>query len=397
MPGSTASSGTNPFADPAPPPASSLMMLNIRSHVPIVLSADEGNFRQWRSFTELAIKKFGLFDHIDGTVDAAAMIDDPEWLQVDACVVSWLYNTISKEIWNDVNRPNASAHSVWLAITGQFLDNSLQRAVYAQQEFHSLFQGDMGIAEYCGKLKRLADTLYDCGAAVSDPALVINTLRGLNNKFSQAIAVLSTMKPPPTFLYTKSYLLQEEHRIKHSHQMEAQTALLAAAPTNQAPRPVASPPRTSPAFTNNTNDRRKKRKATDGRNRQNNTGAHGAPTAGSSVPPGGPLPPWALAQNPWHGVVQAWPMATWRPSVLGSRPGVHPVSSAPPLPAPSSTPDASLYAGASGSLPAGLYTALNNMNINNTTGGGDWFLDTGATSHMASSAGPSHQDGSAPM
>jgi hypothetical protein len=80
-------------------------MLNIRSHVPVVLSADEGNFRQWRSFIELAIKKFGLLDHINGTVDAAAMFDDPEWLQIDACIVSWLYNTISKEIWNEGQSP----------------------------------------------------------------------------------------------------------------------------------------------------------------------------------------------------------------------------------------------------------------------------------------------------
>jgi hypothetical protein len=65
-------------------------------------------------------------------------------------------------------------------ITSQFLDNSLQRAVYAQQEFHSLFQGDMSISEYCGRLKCLADMLYDCGTAVSDPALIINTLCGLN-------------------------------------------------------------------------------------------------------------------------------------------------------------------------------------------------------------------------
>jgi hypothetical protein len=168
-------------------------MLNIRSHVPVVLSSDEDNFRQWRSFIEVTIKKFGLLDHIDGSVDAASMFGDAEWLQVDACIVSWLYTTISKEIWNDVNRPNAIAYAVWTAITDHFLDNSLQRAVYAQQEFHSLFQGNMGIAEYCGKLKRLADTLYDCSAAVSDPALVVNTLRGLNNKFSQTIAVLSTM------------------------------------------------------------------------------------------------------------------------------------------------------------------------------------------------------------
>jgi hypothetical protein len=178
---SATSHESNPFAgptDPAPPTAATLVLLNIRNHVPVVLSADDGNFRQWRSCVELTLKKFGLVNHIDGTVDAAAMIHDAEWLQVDACIVSWLYNTVSKEIWNDVNRPNATAYSVWLAITGQFLDNSLQRAVYAQQEFHSLYQGDMTVGEYCGRLKRLADTLYDCGAAVSDPALVINTLRG---------------------------------------------------------------------------------------------------------------------------------------------------------------------------------------------------------------------------
>jgi hypothetical protein len=141
--------------------------------------------------------------------------------------------------------PQRNAYSIWTAITGQFLDNSLQCAVYAQQEFHSLYQGNMGVGEYCGRLKRLADTLYDCGTAVSDTALVINTLRGLNNKFSQVIAVLTTMSPPPTFLYTKSYLLQEENHIRHSLQMEAQTALLAAAPNNSASRPAAPSPPTS--------------------------------------------------------------------------------------------------------------------------------------------------------
>ena len=70
----------NPFASPDPPPASSLMLLNIRNHVPVVLSADEGNFRQWLSFFELIVQKLGIANHIDGTVDAAAMFDDPEWL-----------------------------------------------------------------------------------------------------------------------------------------------------------------------------------------------------------------------------------------------------------------------------------------------------------------------------
>jgi len=46
----------------------------------------------------------------------------------------------------------SSAYDVWTNIIGLFLDNSLHRAVYLQQDFHSLYQGDMSVAEYCGVL-----------------------------------------------------------------------------------------------------------------------------------------------------------------------------------------------------------------------------------------------------
>ncbi|XP_066323507.1 uncharacterized protein [Miscanthus floridulus] len=319
------------------------------------------------------------------------MTDDAEWLQIDACIVSWLYSTVSKDIWNDVYKPGNTVYAAWFAITGQFLDNSLQRAVYAQQEFHSLFQGDMSIGEYCGRLKRLTDTLYDCGAAVSDPALVINTLRGLNNKFSHAIAVLSTMTPPPTFLYTKSYLLQEEHRIKRSLEMEAQTTLLAAQDTDSSTTvnkaaPAPRPPSPAPASTTPSGgggDRRKKRKA-DNRNRQSAPSSQPSHTAP-------PPPQWASSYNPWQGVVQAWPLNSWRPGLLAPRPGASPpfAMTALAAPPPQQYP---------GTIPPELYTALNGMSLNTPSGGGsDWFLDTGATSHMASHPGSTNQDGYPPM
>ena len=49
---------------------------------------------------------------------------------MDSYIFSWLYSTVSKEIWNYVNLPRATAYSAWTAITNQFLDNSLQHAVY---------------------------------------------------------------------------------------------------------------------------------------------------------------------------------------------------------------------------------------------------------------------------
>jgi hypothetical protein len=37
------------------------------------------------------------------------MFDDPKWLQIDSCIVSWLYSMVSKDIWNDVFKPHNTA------------------------------------------------------------------------------------------------------------------------------------------------------------------------------------------------------------------------------------------------------------------------------------------------
>jgi hypothetical protein len=72
------------------------------------------------------------------------------------------------------------------------------------------------------------------------------------------------MTPPPTFLYTRSYLVQEENLIRHSLQMEAQMALLAAGTASTSLKPTASnPPQQPPASGGSGGDRRKKRKAFD--------------------------------------------------------------------------------------------------------------------------------------
>jgi hypothetical protein len=155
---SSGSSSTNPFAAPLPDPpsASAIVKINIQQHVPVVLNMDESNFQQWRTFFDLTFKKFGLLNHVDGSLDAILMQDEVEWLQIDSCITSWLYTTVAKDIMDAINRPQQSAFSAWSSILGLFLDNSLQRAVQAQQEFHSLYQGDMSITEYTGQMKRLA-------------------------------------------------------------------------------------------------------------------------------------------------------------------------------------------------------------------------------------------------
>jgi hypothetical protein len=95
--------------------------------------------------------------------------------------------------------PKPTAYTLWMAIRGLFLDNAMQRAIYALQEFHNLFQGDMTITAYFGRLKQLVDLLRDVGHPIFEPSMVVNALRGLNSKFSHAIGVLTAKVPPSSF------------------------------------------------------------------------------------------------------------------------------------------------------------------------------------------------------
>jgi hypothetical protein len=93
-PSSTPGSATsNPFAAPDPPQiaASTIQHVNIRTHVPLTLDYGDSNYSIWRAFFNATFRKFGLLDHVDGSIDAQAMWHDVEWLQIDQCIISWIY------------------------------------------------------------------------------------------------------------------------------------------------------------------------------------------------------------------------------------------------------------------------------------------------------------------
>jgi hypothetical protein len=102
-----------------------------------------------------------------------------------------------------------------------------------------------------------------CATLASDPAMVINTLRGLNSKFSHAISVLTARKPLPAFLFTRDYLLQEESRQLHMAKMEAASAMVAA--MSSTPPACPPPPQSSvpPATHSSSKNNNKKHKAND--------------------------------------------------------------------------------------------------------------------------------------
>lgn len=144
-----------------------------------------------------------------------------------------------------VYRPRNTAHNTWSSILGLFLNNSLQHAVYAQQEFHSLYQGKTSIDEYCGRLKKLSDTLFDVGAAVTDNALVINTLRGPELQIQSGEHCVGCQEAashlPLRPLLPDARSEADQPHVAHGA-MEASTALLTAGNVNTTTGKTSNPP-----------------------------------------------------------------------------------------------------------------------------------------------------------
>jgi hypothetical protein len=118
----------------------------------------------------------------------------------DQCVLSWLYNSMSKDVRAIVHVPRATAYSIWTSIHDQFRDNELHRAVYLEAKFRSIIQGDMDITAYIGWLKQLDDALRDIGQPVHETSQVLNMLRGLGPKYRHAVPVITAKNLPHTFL-----------------------------------------------------------------------------------------------------------------------------------------------------------------------------------------------------
>nr|XP_040252316.1 translation initiation factor IF-2-like isoform X2 [Aegilops tauschii subsp. strangulata] len=401
-PASSASGDLNPFAVLEPPTAAALRHVPIHDHIPITLDLHTPSFSTWRTYFSLTFREFGIRDHVDGSVDAMAMQHDVHWLAVDATIVKWLYRTVSREILSHIIRDNDTALGAWTSICQLFLDNRLQRQVLLTTEFYSLTQDGMGLFDYCLRLKVLADELRDVGAAVSDATMLTNLIRGLGPDYANAASNLNLLTEP-TFARAVNYLRLEERRMRHASLQRTQTALAvgttrAPAAPNPVPAPAAPPAAASPP-----GNTRKKKRGNDGRPRSS-----GQPSAGPRppAPPAAPAP-WFGGVNPWTGVVHAWAMPPTRaphPGILGPRPGGHqallaaPQPGGVPPPPPSSWPPAptSSWTGASSSTydPALLAALQQAPPPSAYPGNGDWFMDTGASSHMASHP---DQDGAAPM
>jgi hypothetical protein len=156
---------------------------------------------------------------------------------MDNVVLNWINNSISADLHQVVWERGCMARHLWLAIENQFLGNREQRTLHLDAAFRTFVQGDLSVHEYCRKFKAMADDLADLGAPVEDRILVLNILRGLNQRFEHVGSIIRRYSPFLNFLKVRDDLLLEELHMDSTGPPTAPTALY----TNVA-SPAVKPP-----------------------------------------------------------------------------------------------------------------------------------------------------------
>jgi hypothetical protein len=204
-----------------------------------------------------------------------------------------------------------------LTIENQFLGNRKQRTLHLDAAFCYFVQGDLSVSEYCCKFKTMADGLADLGSPVEDRILVLNILRGLNQRFEHVGSIIWRYSPFPNFLKVWDDLLFEEIHMDSTCPSAAPTTLYtnAALPAARPPSTPSRPPSGSNSGHRNKNKNNNKNRHGGhggGNNGRNNNGSGGCnSSSGQTTAPtasdGRTGTPWLTYGHPWHGHMTIYP------------------------------------------------------------------------------------------
>ncbi|GJU67587.1 ribonuclease H-like domain-containing protein [Tanacetum coccineum] len=134
--------------------------------------------------TTVANEKPYVLNIIEGTSSANERATK-EWGKLNALVKLWIFGTISKPLLQRVLKKNVSAHDVWKSLKAVFHNNKTARAMQLDIELRTIELGSLSITEYCNKISRIVDLLANIDSPVNEKNLVTYAINGLPDNFGE--------------------------------------------------------------------------------------------------------------------------------------------------------------------------------------------------------------------
>lgn len=300
----------------------------MKALVPVTLDVAAANYTKWRGLFLVALSKYALTEHV---LSDEHLPHRADWKQMDCVVLAWLYCTISTDLLQEVLSVDTTARLVWITLEHQFLGNCEHRAITLTADFHHFQQGDLNVADFCRKLKAMADQLGDLGEPVKDRTLVLTALNGLSEQYSHFRSLVAMQQPFPCFAALRTQLHLEE--LSQTPRPGARAAAFPAGSGTGSSNPKTGTPtstHTSDFGAGNQgggggggngggNSRNHRRRGGKGGGNQGSSNGATAPGQGSVKPPTGQPAQWPSPLNPWANTIHMW-SGSMGCGVLGPRP-----------------------------------------------------------------------------
>jgi hypothetical protein len=238
---------------------------------------------------------------------------------MDTVILNWINNSISADLHQVDRECGCTMRHLWLAIENQFLGNHEQCTLHLDAAFRTFVQGDISINEYCRKFKAMANGLADLGAPVEDWILILNILRGLNQRFEHVGSIIRRYSPFMNFLKVQDDLLLEEIHMYSVRPPAAPTTLYTNAASPAAKQSSSMlfrlPNDGNDGTSGNRNKYNNKNRNSDndgGNNDKNNNhdGGYGGSSGQTTTPTGSDgrtNAPWPTYGHPWKGHMTMYP------------------------------------------------------------------------------------------
>ncbi|XP_008243557.1 PREDICTED: heat shock 70 kDa protein 18-like [Prunus mume] len=158
--------------------------------IPIKLTSDIYNYREWKFFSLSFFHHHHLSGIIDGTEpppDLQSQYPDIiKWRRRDQEALNWLKATLSDGLQQRVMVRADSARKVWLNLEAHFaglVHTDIHRIKYHLHKVRK--DATMSMADYLKQIKELAEMLADAGAPVEDRDLLhVHILPGLPEEYN---------------------------------------------------------------------------------------------------------------------------------------------------------------------------------------------------------------------
>ncbi|KAK9061154.1 hypothetical protein SSX86_018334 [Deinandra increscens subsp. villosa] len=184
---------------------------------------DGSGFPAWKRSMTIALSAKNKYGFADGSVTKPTIdVHIPIWKRCNDMVISWILNTLSREISESVLYTD-TAKQLWTELNERYGQSNGAKLYQLQKSLCELSQGSMDIATYFAKIKAVWDELNaldltpacTCAASTeynkrqADQRL-IQFLMGLNPSYDTVRGNILMMQPLPSVNQAYALIIQDE-------------------------------------------------------------------------------------------------------------------------------------------------------------------------------------------